>query len=89
MSALRKRVSPRFDDPQFELRYRGHRGKGLDSVQLWFASMATLYVVALWIYHAVDPNVEEGHRFDRQVLAAPRLATRRRTPRLDPCGSAF
>ena len=67
LSALRKRVSPRFDDPQFELRYRGHRGKGLDSVQLWFASMATLYVVALWIYHAVDPNVEEGHRFDRQV----------------------
>ena len=25
MSALRKRVCPRFDDPQFELRYRGHR----------------------------------------------------------------
>ena len=36
-------------------------------MQLWFASTATLYVVALWIYHAVDPNVEEGHRFDRQV----------------------
>ena len=50
------------------LRYRGHRGKGLDTVQLWFASMASLYVGVLWIYHAVDPHVEAGHRFDRQVL---------------------
>ena len=93
-ATLRKRVAPRFDDPHFEQRYRLHRGKGLDSVQLWFALMATLYVVALWIYHAVDPNVEDARRFDRQVHAAPRHAAPCRTPRLNYhgyacCGSTY
>ena len=70
-STLRKRVAPRFDDPHFEQRYRQHRGKGLDSVQLWFALMATLYVVALWIYHAVDPNVADSPSMNLAPAAPP------------------
>ena len=30
----------------------------------------------MWIYHAVDPNVEAGHRFDRQVRVRARVRVR-------------
>ena len=84
LATLRKRVAPRFDDLHFEQRYRQYRGKGLDFVQLSFALTATLYVVALWIYHAVDPAVEDSRRFDRQARRAPSC----RRPRLSDHGYA-
>ena len=48
--------APRFADRYFEQRYRQHRAKGLDSVQLWFACVMVFYVVSLWIYYFADDD---------------------------------
>ena len=54
--------APRFADRFFEQRYRQHRDKGLDSVQLWFACVMVFYVVSLWVYYLADDD-----SYDRNV----------------------
>ena len=54
--------APRFADFYFEQRYRQHRDKGLDSVQLWFACVMVFYVVSLWVYYLADDD-----SYDRNV----------------------
>eukprot|EP00964_Phaeocystis_antarctica_P066667 scaffold40339_cov68-Phaeocystis_antarctica.AAC.2 len=54
--------APRFADFYFEQRYRQHRAKGLDSVQLWFACAMVFYVVSLWVYYFADDD-----SYDRNV----------------------
>ena len=60
-------IAPRFADLHFEGRYRQHRAKGLDAVQLGFAISTTGYVCLLWIYYLADNG---SHGFDRQVQVA-------------------
>ena len=56
MGRLGSVFAPRFADLEFERRYRQHRGKGLDSVQLWFAIAMVGYVVLQWIVYVTNDD---------------------------------